>query len=144
MKKTLLFLFLTVFGLSFSACSSDDDDNGDGGSTTKKVTISIYYKMQNSEYDYPDSYSKVYVFRNTGFKSDKYRFESGKLYNKETGNWTDPAQSLSNDNNVLVEVNVNYDCTVVVESKHYEGSYEIQEKSLKDNDRTMKIVFSAQ
>ena len=142
MKKTLLFLFLTVCALSFNSCS--DDDNGGDPATDGKILVSVYYKMENSEYEYPDSQSKIFIIRGVGFTNSNFEYKGeGKFYNKDKGEWTEPVQKLSNEDNVTIEIKCDYDCTVVAESAHIEGKYEVKEKLQKDKDRSVKIVFPA-
>jgi hypothetical protein len=132
---------MVIFALAFSACG---DDEG-GGNTEMTVMVSVYFMMQNSETESPDSNSKVYVFRGTEFAGSKYEYKGdGKFYNKENGNWSEAKQSLSMGNSVVLPVKCNYDCTIVVESAYYEGSYAIKIKLLSDKDKTVKVVFPAQ
>lgn len=143
MKTKILLLFMTVFALTFSACS-DDDESGDGN-TEMTVMLSVYYEMQNSAYEYPDSNSKVYVFRGTEFTRSNYEYKGeGKFYNKENGQWSDAKQSLSMESSTVIPIKCNYDCTIAIESAHYDGSYAIKTKLLSDKDKNVKVVFPAQ
>jgi hypothetical protein len=140
--KSKLLLFMAIFALAFLACSDDDEGSGD---TEMTVMLSVYYEMANSDYEYPDSNSKVYVFRGTDFTNSKYEYKGeGKFYNKENGNWSDAKQTLSMGNSVVIPIKCTYDCTIAVESAHYDGSFAIKTKSLNDKDKTVKVVFSAQ
>ena len=139
--KSKLLLFMAIFALAFSACS-DDEGSSD---TEMTVMVSVYFLMENSETESPDSNSKVYVFRGTEFTDSKYEYRGdGKFYNKETGNWSEAKQSLSMGNSVVLPVKCTYDCTIAVESAYYDGSFAIKTKSLNDKDKTVKVVFPAQ
>lgn len=139
--KTKLLIFLPMIALFFSSCGDDDKDIE---SKEMTVLVSVYYEMTNSEHEYPDSNSDVYVFRGTEFTDSKFEYKGeGKFYNKDNGNWSEAKQTLSMGNSVVIPVKCSYDCTIVVESAYYKGSYEVKTKSLKDKDKTIKVVFPA-
>lgn len=139
--KSKLFLLMSIFALVFSSCGDDDE----GGDTKMTVLLRVYYLMENSQTPSPDSYSKVYVFRGVEFSNSKYEYKGdGKFYNRENGQWTDAKQSLSMDDSVVIPIVCNYDCTITVESAHYEGRHVIKTKLLSDKDKNVEIVFPAQ
>lgn len=138
MKTKILLLFMTVFALTFSACS---DDEG-GGSNEMTVMLRVVCILQGSETETPDSNSKVYVFRGTEFINSKYEYKGeGRFYNKENGHNAEAKQSLSMENKVVIPIKCSYDCTIVVESEYYKGSYAIKTKLLSDSDKNIKVIF---
>lgn len=62
MKKTILFLLVSMMTLSFNACSSDDDDNGDGTNVGKEVIVSITANYKSDGKEIADVGAVVYVF----------------------------------------------------------------------------------
>lgn len=143
MKTKILLLFMTVFALTFSACS--DDDEGGDESTEMTVMLRVVCILQGSGTETPDSNSKVYVFRSTEFTGSNYEYKGeGKFYNKQSGNWSEAKQSLSMENKVVIPIKCSYDCTIVIESEYYKGRYDVKTKLLSDKDKNVKVVFLAQ
>lgn len=143
MKTKILLLFMTVFALTFSACS--DDDEGGDGNTEMTVMLRVVCILQGSQTESPDPNSKVYVFKGTEFAGSDYEYKGeGRFYNTKNGQSSTAKQNLSMENKIVIPIKCNYDCTIVVESAHYEGSYEIRTKLLSDKEKDVKIVFTAQ
>lgn len=61
MKKTLLFLFLTVFALSFNSCS-DDDNGGNNNNKAIDVHVDVTYFSSAQNQTITDVGSIVYLF----------------------------------------------------------------------------------
>lgn len=73
MKKTLLFLFLTVFALSFNSCS-DDDDNGSDSQYQQVLTRT---KTVEGKDTYAQSGVYVYIFMGDDYTQEKYSYAGG-------------------------------------------------------------------
>lgn len=79
MKRTLLFLFMTVFALSFNSCSSDDDNNN-GGDTGNTVKLTAVFRQQSNGVENPLP-GTMYIFKLTkelsgyDYNSDNHTFK---------------------------------------------------------------------
>ena len=105
MKKTLLFLFMTVFALSFSACGSDDDDdNGDGDGNTVKLTAVFQY--QKGDEVKPSAGTRMFIFKAVGSTNDWQYNQTSHTFKKTDGTVVNPIYTLKANEGGVIEANI--------------------------------------
>lgn len=104
MKKALLFLFLTIFALSFSACGSDDDDNGDGGNTVKLTAV---FKYQKDGATKPSAATQMYIFKTGGESTSDWTYNKNNHYfEKKNGSVVYSTYSFKANNDGIVSQDI--------------------------------------
>lgn len=73
MKKTILFLFVSVLALSFNACSSDDKD--DVKPNEYQQVLTRIKSVDGETFPQPGIY--VYIFMGDDYTQSKYKYSGG-------------------------------------------------------------------
>lgn len=74
MKKTILFLLVSVMALSFNACSSDDKDDVKPNEYQQVLTRT---KTVDGKDTYPTAGVYVYIFMGDDYTQSKYKYSGG-------------------------------------------------------------------
>lgn len=143
MKEILYLTLLALLSVSFSACSDDDEKNLPDERNT--FSVSVFYRLEGSTSDLPDENSVVYIFEGDYSDNSLYEYKgNGQFVNKSNSNWRNAKANYKISKFGSVDIEVNYDCTIVAESKYYEGKHQLQTKPLSNKDKSIKFVFSAE
>lgn len=119
MKSKLLFLIMTMFILSFSACSDNDDDEDNDG-----VIVSATILCKSGDSYVPDIGASLYLFRDFNDYTD-YEYENGTYVNKITGDVRQHTKKVTANSDGVATMNVGYGhySFIVWESAKYPGKY---------------------
>lgn len=125
MKKALLFLFMTVFTLSFNSCSSDDD-NGDGdGTGNSKVIVSAEMKFKSGENYLSDVGGQLYHFKDfSDYVNYNYKGKGVFEHKTENKKVTYTTKGVAGSDGIAkIEIGGGQRCLIVWESGNIEGKY---------------------
>lgn len=102
MKKALLFLFMTVFALSFNSCSSDDD-NGDGGGTGNTVKLTAVFQYKKDGETKPSAGTRMFIFKVVGNTNSWQYNQIDHTFKKSDGTVVNPTYSLkANESGAII------------------------------------------
>lgn len=137
--KKIIYLILILSVSFYTSCSDDDKDPVE----KNKFTVEAFYQLEGSTSNLPDENSKVYIF--DGDYSDNSKFEykgNGQFINLENSNWRNSQANYTISKYGSVDIECDFDCTIVVESNYYTDEYKIRTKKLNNSDKTISFVFS--
>jgi uncharacterized lipoprotein YehR (DUF1307 family) len=106
MKKTLLFLFLTVFALSFNSCSDDDEDSDDGDNGGNTVKLTAVFQYKKGDEIKPSAGTRMFIFKTVGDSNDWQYNQTDHTFKKADGTIVNPVYTLKASAGGVIEANI--------------------------------------